>query len=482
MQAPNHSKRPVEFGDYLLEPVQRRLLRRRTGEAVALTGKAFDTLLYLVDRRGQVLTKEELLTALWPEVIVEENSLTQCISTLRQALGETRGENRYIATVPRRGYQFVATVIERDPAVPTRSRSRRLFWVGATVVLALLAGLGFVFLRPSAPINPLRSVLGGTKYSATYLLYSNGRYALARSDEASLTLAVQYFEQALARDQKFALAHAGIADAYMIMGVFGMRAPVEVLPRARDAALKALQIEPRLAIAHAVLGHIKQQYDRDWDGAEAEFRRAIELDPGLSDAQMYLGVLLAMRGDVDGGLQRLKDAEQLAPLLTLPKTRLGAVLYYTRHYDEAIAELKASVALDDRPAVAHRALGRAYLQTGQYDLAFAEFAKTKGISPGSYADVAMALALSGRRTEALAELNRLLALQKQHYVSSFDIAAIYASLGDNDHAFESLERALEERAPMFGFLPQNPAFDSLHGDPRFADLVARLGVRKRPSN
>lgn len=627
-------KRTVyEFGDFILEGGRRRLLRRgsgapRGGQPLGLTAKAFDTLRYLIEHRGETVDKDTLLRVIWPGVIVEENSLTQVISALRQVLGEAPGENRYIATVPRKGYRFVAEVTEPSPlavqgvtapatGVISRGtkRSLRPVWMSAAVITVLVAvgayllqrGVGHdppranhtlavlpfkplllaerdeslelgmtesmitsIGARGGVMISPLSSVrryaaheqdplavgralhveavldgslqhhgdqlrvsvrllrvadgrqlwgnqfegnfnrifgvqeqisakvaetlsgrstaagavapqtLGGTKDSTAYLLYANGRYALARSTEPSLVLAMGYFEQAIARDPQFALAHAGLADCYMVMGIFGMRSPGETFPRARDAVLKALQIEPRLAAAYATLGHIKLQYDRDWDGAEADFARAIEIDASLSEPHMYWGVLLGMRGELDRGLEELRQAQQLEPLLTLPKTRAGSLLYFAHRYDEAIAQLTESLALDDRPGIAHAALGRAYMHTGRYDFALAEFAKIRGPTPGSFGDVGQALALSGRRADALAELDRVLKLSTQRYVSAVDIASIYAALDDTDNALAWLDRALQQRASTLGFLAQNPAFDALHGNPRFAAIVDQVGLWKRP--
>jgi serine/threonine-protein kinase len=292
--------------------------------------------------------------------------------------------------------------------------------------------------------------------------------------------AIGYFEKAIERDPQFALAHASLGDCYMVMGNFGMRSPSETFPRARDAVLKALQIEPRLAAGYGTLGQIKLQYDRDYEGAEADFARAIALDPSRSEPHLYWGVLLGMRGELDRGLDELKQAQQLEPLLTRPKTRAGSLLYFARRYDEAIAQLTESLSLDDRPGIAHAALGRAYLHSGRYDLAFAEFAKTSGTTPGSFGDLGQALALSGHRTEALAELDRVLKLSTQRYVSAVDIASIYAALGDTENALAWLDRALEQRASTLGFLAQNPTFDGLHGNPRFAEIVNRVGLWKRP--
>jgi DNA-binding winged helix-turn-helix (wHTH) protein/Tfp pilus assembly protein PilF len=489
----NEKRTVYEFGGFALEVHGRRLIRRDTGQPLALTAKVFDTLLFLIAHRGEVLSKEKLLRAVWPDLVVEENNLTQNISSLRQALGETPSENKYIATVPRRGYQFVAAVSERDAAAPANApvdapagavppavRSRRSIWIGTTALAILLAGLVFLIPRHDAEVNPLSTAIGGTRDSAAYLLYSNGRFALGQSNEQSIQLAIGYFEQSIARDPRFALAHARLAECYMVMGIFGMRSPAGTFPRARDSVLEALQIEPRLAHAYATLGHIKMQYDRDWDGARADFDRAIELDPSLPEPHLYRGALASMRGDLDRGLEDLKAAQQLEPLLTLYKTRRGSMLYFARRYEDAEREISESLALDDRPGIAHRALGRIYLHTGRHELALGEFAKARGVTPGSYADVGQALALAGRRTEALAELDRVLELSTGRYVSPVDVATIYASLGDADNAMLWLERALEQRAATLGFLPQNPSFDALHRDPRFVSLVERIGVWDRP--
>jgi DNA-binding winged helix-turn-helix (wHTH) protein/TolB-like protein/cytochrome c-type biogenesis protein CcmH/NrfG len=620
-----------EFGDFILEGGRRRLLRRGSSEPLALTARSFETLLYLIEHRGETLDKDTLLRVIWPGVIVEENSLTQTISSIRQVLGEAPGENRYIATVPRKGYRFVGEVTARTapaetgvaatpiaPAVADPKRSLPPLWMSAAAVVMLVAIGTFLLERgrggpaPSAPpaiqtlavlpfkpllpaerdeslelgmtesmiaslgarggltILPLSSVrrygsseqdplaagralhaesvldgslqhqgerlrvfvrllrvrdgrqlwanqfegnvtgifgvqerisakvaealsgkssaagtaapqvLGGTKDSTAYIFYANGRYALARSTEPSLVLAIGYFEKAIERDPQFALAHAGLADCYLILSAFGMRPPAETLPRARDAVLKALRIEPRLAGAYAALGQIKLQYDRDWTGAEADFARAIAFKPSLSEPHLWLGTLLGMRGELDRGLEELQQAQQLEPLLTTAKTRTGVLLYFAHRYEEAIAQLTESLALDDRPGPAHAFLGRAYMRTGRYDLALAEFAKFRGPTPGSFGDVGQALALSGRRAEALAELDRVLKLSTQRYVSAGDIASIYASLGDPDNALAWLDRALQQRASMLGFLAQNPAFEGLHDDPRFASIVDRVGLWKGP--
>lgn len=488
---PAENRIVYEFGGFALDAGRRVL--SRAGEPIALTAKALDTLVYLVEHRGQTIDKDTLLRAIWPEVVVEENNLTQNISTLRQVLGEARGENRFIATVPRKGYRFVAEVVLRDASAPApvptppreasasfRLRPKRVLWLGLAALVAVLACVAWLLPgREPTPTSPPEMV-GGTRDEVAYLLYNQGRYALSRSTEESLQLAIGYFEEAIARDPQFALAHSRLAECHATLGVFGMRAPADSFPRARDSVRKALQLEPRLATAYATLGHIKLQFDRDWEGAEADFTRAVELDPTLSEAHLYRGVLWVMRGELDRGLADVRKAQEFEPLLTLSKIRAGSMLYFARRYADAEKQFTESLALDDHAGIAHRSLGRVYLHTGRYERALAEFAKAPGVSPGSYADVADAYALSGRREEALAELGRVLKLSGERYVSAVDIAAIYAGLGDADQAVTWLDRALEQRASALGFVAQNPIFDSLHHDARFIALVERIGVWQKP--
>ncbi len=481
-----------EFGGFQLE-VERRLLKRADGVPIALTAKVLDTLLYLVEHRGETLDKDTLLRAIWPELVVEENNLTQNISTLRQVLGESRGENRFIVTVPRKGYRFVAEVFERDarvagtvaasvpvPQAPALRKGRRGPWIGAAVLLFVVAGVLLWLPRGADKPPPIVATAGGTRDQAAYLLFNQGEYALSRSNEASLQLAIDYFEKAIARDPHFALAHARVAEAYVTLGTWGLRSPADTYPRARDSIVKALRLEPRLATAFATSGQIKMQFDRDWEGAESDLDRAIELDPKFAQAHLTRGVLFSMHGELDRGLAEIRRARELEPLLTLAKTRTGAMFYFAHRYAEAEQQLKESLALDDNFAIAHRSLGRVYLYTGRYDLALAEFAKAPAVSPGSYADVGLVYALSGRRAEAQAELARILKLAGERYVSPLDIAAIYSGMGDADSAIAWLDKALEQRAATLGFLAQNPNFDPLHHDPRFIAIVERVGVWKKP--
>lgn len=610
-----------EFGDFALDVGQRSLVRRDTGQTTLLTTKVFETLIYFLEHAGETLDKDVLLRSIWPGVVVEENSLTQNVSTLRQMLGEARGENRYIATVARRGYRFVAKVTRRDesvesgtPATPGAAPRRTVLAVaGAAVLIAMIAAIALLAtatrpheaaplpartlailpFKPLLPaerneslelgmaeslisqlsqhsrqgISPLSSVrryraldqdpiaagreLGvdtvldgslqrsgdrlrvavrllrvadgqqlwaesfdqdfttifdvqdaiaarvaqavsvrwvgggatrGTPYTQdpeAYALYASGQFAWARQTEPSLLQAIGFFEQAIARDPNYALAYASLGDTYALLGIFGMRAPHEVFPQARSAVEKALSIDPELPAAHSALGHIKMMYEHDWDGAAREYQRALQLNPSLALVYHRRGLLYAIQGDIDHALESNQRAQQLEPLWLAPKGAAANFLYLARRYDESMRLCEKVLALDAGADNARSFLIRNLLVKGDYERAIAEYHKRPLQMPGSNAHRAQALALSGRRAAARAELDRVLKLSKERYVAAYDIALIYAALGDTENTFLWLERALEDRSTLMVFLAQDPMFDAIHADPRFASLVERLGAHRR---
>jgi serine/threonine-protein kinase len=318
-----------------------------------------------------------------------------------------------------------------------------------------------------------------TQDPEAYALYASGQFAWTRQTEPSLLQAVGFFEQAIARDPNYALAYASLADSYALLGIFGMRAPQEVFPKARSAVEKALSIDPDLAAAHSALGHIMMMYDHDWEGAAREYQRAQQLDPSLASAYHRRGLLYAMQGDLDRALETNDRAQQLEPLWIAPKGAAGNFLYLARRYDESIRLCEQVLALDERADNARSFLIRNLIVKGDYERAIAEYDKRTLQMPGSNAHRAQALALSGRRAAAHAELDRVLKLSKERYVPAYDIALIYAALADTENTFLWLERAMEDRSTLMVFLAQDPMFDAFHSDPRWNGLVQRLGIYRR---
>jgi serine/threonine-protein kinase len=310
-------------------------------------------------------------------------------------------------------------------------------------------------------------------------LYVSGRFAWTRQTEASLLQAIDFFEQAIARDPKYALAYSGLADSHALLGVFGIRAPDVAFPKARAAVERALSIDPDLAAAHSALGHIKAQYERDWQGAAEEYARALAIDPSVALTHHRRSLLYAMQGDMDRALAASKRAQHLEPLWLGPQAATGNFLYYARRYQESIQHLERVLALDERAEGARSPLIRSLIAAGNYDLAIAEIDRRPLQTPGSNAFRAQALALAGRSEEARMELDRVLELSKQRYVAAYDVALIYAALHDTQNTFEWLERAVEDRSTLINFLTADPMFDALHADPRFAALVQRIGIQGR---
>jgi serine/threonine-protein kinase len=252
-----------------------------------------------------------------------------------------------------------------------------------------------------------------------------------------------------------------------------------VFPKARLAVEKALTIDPDLAAAHSALGHIKVQYERDWEGAAREYARALQIDPSLALTYHRRGLLYAMQGDIDRAVAAAERAQLLEPLWIAPRVAAGNFLYYARRYDESIRLLEQVLALEERADNARATLIRSLICKGNYARAIAEYDKRPLQTPGSNAFRAQALALSGKRAEALSELDRVLRLSKERYVAAYDVALIYAALADTDNAFVWLERALEDRSTLINFLGEDPILESLHTDPRFAPLVQRIGIQGR---
>ena len=313
-----------------------------------------------------------------------------------------------------------------------------------------------------------------TDNAQAYQLYVTGWSGLTRPSCASLANALPYLEQAVTRDPGFALAYACLADCYAVLSVFGGGAPRALFPKALAAATRALELDPELAEAHAELGHIQMVYDLDLAAAEKSFLRALKINPKSAMAHHYMGLLHAARGSLDAALASIRRAQALEPLALNFNANIGMVHYYARRYEEAVTQLETTLGMDARFDHARSLLGRAYLRLGRPDLAIREFESRRSTTIGSRADLPVAYALSGRHAEAVAGLEQLRAEATTGFVSSFDIATVYAALGNADDAFEWLERAIEQRVQPINFLGLDPAFDVLRADRRFAALVRRL--------
>jgi TolB-like protein/Flp pilus assembly protein TadD len=321
-------------------------------------------------------------------------------------------------------------------------------------------------LASTRPVNP-----------EAHEWYLKGRFLWERRTPAALKKSIEYFQQALEKDPGYATAYAGLADSYDMLASNGILPPKEVYPRARAAALKALELDNALAEPHASLAYVLYDYDWDYAGAEREFQRALELNPHYATAHHWYGILLLTMGRLDEAMAAIERARELDPLSPRIKANVGLFLYLTRHYDEAIKELSKTVKLEPSHARTYDYLEWAYQQKGMYKdavQAAQKAASLRGESPEWVAGLGRAYERGGIRAAKRLELERSEAPSSRGYPRGEDIARLYALLGEKERALEWLERGSEERTVMPIYLRFDPQLDPLRSDPRFQDLLRRM--------
>lgn len=638
-----------EFGRFRLKSEDRVLLRG--DELVPLTPKAFDILLALLENDGRIVNKDDLMKRVWPNTFVEEGNLTQNVSLLRKALGESANGPQFIETVPRRGYRFVAPVSKGNqengdhssatantpvllatsisqPAelssvagngqLETRNSklgttSRRVPALVMSIAAVLLAVVGIAYLSgrgrvgasPSAiqsiavlpfvddspdgdaeflddeiaeslvnsltklpqlrvvprsvmmsykgrNVDPrkvgqelnVRAVVTGRvhrhgdtisiqadlidldsvsqiwgqhydrrlsdmllvqeeisrdifenlrlklnveeqKQLEAYRLYLKGRNAWNKRTPEGLLQGIDYFQQAINTDPNYAAAYAGLADCYNMQVIYGVHAPKDGFPKAKEAAVKALDIDETLAEAHTSLAFIKFRWDRDRVEAEREFQLAIKYKPTYAAAHQWYSSYLVALERFDEAIAEAKRTSELEPLSFTASSHLGWILYLSGRNDEAIAQCTKILSLDPNSFPARRYLGLAYEQKGMYPQAIEQFQRGVKLSgsPLVLALLGHAYAVSGKTKEArqvLADLHDLSESQDaaaRRYVSPYTVAAVYAGLGDKDQTFKWLEQANQERDVWLMNLKVDPVFAKLRSDKRFQDLLTRAGLR-----
>ena len=312
-----------------------------------------------------------------------------------------------------------------------------------------------------------------------YQLYLKGRYYWNKRTPDGFNKGLGLFQQAIDTDPSYALAYAGLADSYAMLGDYSVLAPREAFPRAEAAATTALKLDDNLAEGHTSLAFVKMAYQWDWAAADREFRRAIELNPNYATAHQWYASYLVMMGRFDDSIREIKRAQELDPLSRIINANLGLHYYYARKFDESVEQLKKTINLDEGFFVPHQYLGRTYIQKGMFKEAIAELERARELSanaPEVVASLGHAYAVAGRTSDAQKALADLDEIAKERYVLPYFRAAVYTGLGDRDQAFQWLERAYEERHPGLVLINIDPRFDTLRSDPRFADLIRRLGV------
>jgi serine/threonine-protein kinase len=314
-----------------------------------------------------------------------------------------------------------------------------------------------------------------TDDAEAYQEYLKGLYYADKFTESGLNKGIEYFKQAIEKDPNYALAYAGIAHAYWNDNELHT-GPREAMPKAKAAALKALEIDETLPEAHAAMGIVLTAYDWDWPRAEAEFKRAIELNQDYATAHNHYGWYLSLVGRFDDAIRELKQAQQLDPFSLEANSNLGLAYCRAHRYNEAIDQLSRTIDMEPTFWMPHTFLGWTFMANGRYAEAIAELNKAKQFDNNNMilGSLGEAYALSGNKVAAQKMLDELGDLSKHHFVSPHSIALVYAGLGERDLAFQWLEKAYGDRTEFLGWIKVDQRLDGLRSDPRFANLMQRV--------
>lgn len=321
------------------------------------------------------------------------------------------------------------------------------------------------------PVNP-----------EAYEAYLLGRYNWNKRTADGLSKAGQYFQQAIQKDPNYALAYSGLSDYYAFLTLIGgpeILRPRDAMTKARDAALKALRLDPNSAEAHASMGHVLHNYDWDFPRAEQEFRRSLELNPNYATAHHWYSHYLVQVGRTEEGLKQARLAQELDPLSPFINNGLARQYYLARQYEPAIEHCQIALRLDSTYLPAEVQLALAYEQTGRLTEAIEHLEKVRMLAPAlpmGHALLAHAYARSGRRNDAQNELAELEKLAKVRYVAGSWLAISYIAVGDNDKAFAALEQGYQDRSEQMLYVAVEPLVDSLRSDARFTSLIKKVGI------
>lgn len=577
-----------EFNGFRLEEDQRRLLFN--GQSVPIKPKILDLLLFLIQMRGNLVVKEDLMREIWPDAIVEDNNITVSISILRKILDD-RVKRQFIETVPRRGYRFVGEVaeipVERgatgeighpvsatafkeepidslavlsiespgdDPNVDYlsegitesiinklsqipglrvqacstvfRFKRKRIDPQSIGVVLKVRAVMMIRVMRLGEKLiirSELVSVSDGSqlwgeqynrspsdiltiqdeiaraiseslKFKLTprdqirlskqptdnieaYNLYLRGRYFWNKYGKEWVLKAIEAFQQAILIDPNYALAHCGMADAYFRLSNVHFP-PGEVLPKAKEAALRAVEIDDNLAEAHTSLGLVKVYYDHDWAGAEKELGKALKLNPDLALAHQRFGTYLTFMGRFEEATRHYETALELDPFSLQTNMNLATTYFLRGENERAIGHLTKASELEPNYMPIHFVMGCAYIQQNRLTEAIAEFELIYKLDEEAYLALGFmgyALALAHKRSEAETILDILEDISRRRYVSPYSMLVIHVALGSRERVFELLEQLYEECNDWLVWLKVSPELKTVRDDPRFQNLLRRLG-------
>ena len=317
-----------------------------------------------------------------------------------------------------------------------------------------------------------------TANAEAYRLYLRGRYHYSKLTSPEMQKSISYLQQAIESDPNYALAYAGLSDSYRSFAIAGDMQPAEFLPKAKAAANKAIELDDTLAEAHIALGVAVFWSDWDWKAAESQYRQGLKLSPNSADAHLYYAHLLSVLGQHVEALAEVKHARELEPLDLRINALEGQFLTHAGRSDEALTSFRGIFELDPDFWLAHTFAASAYIEKGMFAEAVSEARRARELFDGSSQPMAFegyALAKLGKKAEARAVLDELLQLSTTRYVTAYHIALVYNGLDESDETFAWLERAYQQRSPRMVFLKVEPKWNNLHSDPRFQDLLRRVG-------
>lgn len=487
------------FRSFRLDVAERRLFKE--GTVVPLTPKAFDVLVYMVARSGHLVEKQELMNAVWPDAVVEESNLSRIVHTLRKVLGEDKNDNRFIETVATKGYRFVAEVSIED-LDPANSLSEEGFAFGSTAdeaaarteeriengplkrssvskfaLLSTLGVLGLVlltvswqYLGPRPKGNKTNKLTAETVSGEALQLYKQGKFLVERRHKGDYEDALGHFERAIELNPNYANAYAGKADVKVIQ--FWGSSSHEDISQARTAVRRAIELDGSNSYARTVLCRILTTYDWDHREAEKECRLAVELDPKDHEAQKELGFLLNSLGRDDEAIAAMDKAIAIAPTSFNKRSR-GLLLYHSRRYDDAIAQLEQ---VDEKDLVykeTTRWLIRAHQMKNDHNGAFKYYIRMI-LQSGSSAEEIAAVKADFEKEGWNAVLRNMVANEN---MKTMFLAGNQAQLGDTDGAFATLEAMFRRRSVLLITSAREPMLDPIRNDPRFEDLLKRIGLK-----
>ncbi|MBV8164236.1 MAG: winged helix-turn-helix domain-containing protein [Candidatus Eremiobacteraeota bacterium] len=464
-----------EFGQFRLHETAGKLTRG--DDELHLTAKGFATLLYLVERAGSLVPKDELLERIWPDGFVEPANLTQTIYVLRKTLDDA--DAQIIETVPGRGYRFAPPVqlaAEPDHVTPAPARARRMqpflrvLWPACAAVIALV----LMALRSSAPSAGQSSSVS-LEAHRDYVL---GRYYWSQRTYPGVVLGMRYFKAALQSSPGYAQAYAGIADSYAIIGYYSAAnsAPrARALALARAAAQRAIALDPNLGEAHASLGFSDSLIGENDRETVREFQRSIALDPGYATAREWYSWYLFYHHDSQGALDQMEQARNLDPLSPIINFALANQLFFSRRYEEASEQWHQAISIDPNTEIGFYGAGLADEQLGLFQLAAKEFRHALTLSPKD-PDTMGALAYVLARTQQPDGARRLLAkISRMKPVPAYDIALVTDALGQRTEALRWLALAESQHDRNVASYPMDPRMDDLRH-------AASLGRKAPDSN